>query len=157
MTERPDAGTGEGGKPAHCESRDFARSFDSLEAIYAFVETMLRAGGVDAAATYAIVMTIEELFTNMVKYNSGGTGPVSLQLECSTDAVTCRLVDPDSEHFDITQAPDVDIHRPVEQRRPGGLGIHLVRRMVDSISYDYTERRSTVSFVKRLAGPLRGI
>lgn len=157
MTERPDAGIGEGVQPMHRERRDFARSFDSLEAIYAFVETTLRAHGADAAATYAIVMTIEELFTNMVKYNSGGAGPISLQLECSKDAVTCRLVDPDSEHFDITQAPDVDIHRPVEQRRPGGLGIHLVRRMVDSISYDYTERRSTVSFVKQLAGPLRGM
>lgn len=157
MTERPGAEMGGGTRPTNRERRDFARDVDSLEAIYEFVETMLRAWRVDAAATYAIVMTVEELFTNMVKYNSTGAGPISLQLECSGDAVACCLIDPDSEYFDLTQAPDVDIHRPVEQRRPGGLGIHLIRRMVDSISYDYTERRSTVSFVKRLAGPLQGM
>ena len=140
-----------------CERRDFARSFDSLEAIYAFVETMLGDRGVDAATMYAIVMTIEELFTNMVKYNSSGRGPIGVQVECGADAIACQLIDPDSERFDITNLPDVDIHQPVEQRRPGGLGIHLVRRVVDSIRYDYTERRSTVSFVKRLSGSLRGM
>lgn len=140
-----------------CEHRDFARSFDSLEAIYAFAETMLRDRGVDAATMYAIVMTIEELFTNMVKYNSAGGGPISVQVECTADAIACQLTDPDSERFDITKLPDVDIHQPVEQRQPGGLGIHLVRRMVDSIRYDYTARRSTVSFIKRLSGSLQGL
>ncbi|MGH8233003.1 MAG: ATP-binding protein [Rhodanobacteraceae bacterium] len=156
MVEQSGSDVSRGTEQALCERRDFARSFDSLEAIYAFVETILRDRGVDAATTYAIVMTIEELFTNMVKYNSAGRGPLGVQVECSKHAITCHLSDPDSDHFDITKVADVDIHQAVEQRQPGGLGIHLIRRVVDSISYDYTERRSTVSFVKRLSNGSQG-
>jgi anti-sigma regulatory factor (Ser/Thr protein kinase) len=41
------------------------------------------------------------------------------------------------DRFDITQAPEVDVHRGIDERQPGGLGLHLIRRMVDSIKYEY--------------------
>jgi serine/threonine-protein kinase RsbW len=138
------------------EQRDFARSFDSLEEIFAFVRPVLDACGVGESDAYAIVMAVEELFTNMVKYNAAGCGRIGVEIQCSTNQVSCRLTDPDSDRFDVTAAPDADVALPVEQRRPGGLGIHLIRRMVDAIDYDYTGRRSTVSFRKSLAaGPTR--
>ena len=134
------------------ERRDFARSFDALEAVFAFVQALLGEHGVNEADAYAIQMTIEEFFTNMVKYNAAGSGRLAVELECGADTVTCRLTDPDSDRFDPTQAPDAKIDLPVEQRRPGGLGIHLVRRMVDAIEYDYAGRRSRITFHKRLDG-----
>lgn len=136
------------------ERRDFARSFDSLEEIFAFVRGILDPRGVDAADSYAIVMAIEELFTNMVKYNANGRGRIELEIQCSGSVVTCSLSDPDSDRFDINAVPDANIHLPVEQRRPGGLGIHLIRRMVDSIDYDYAGRRSRITFHKTLARAL---
>lgn len=134
------------------EERDFARSFDALEAVFAFVQPLLGARGVGEADAYAILMTIEEFFTNMVKYNAAGAGRLALEVECGVDAVTCRLTDPDSDRFDPTQAPDANIDLPVEQRRPGGLGIHLVRRMVDAIEYEYAGRSSRITFRKHLDG-----
>jgi anti-anti-sigma factor len=138
------------------EQRDFARSMDSLEEIFAFVQAALDARGVGAADAYAIAMTIEELFTNMVKYNAAGSGSIGLQIESGADAVTCRLTDPDSDRFDVTGAPDVDIDQPVGKRRPGGLGIHLVRRLVDAIDYDYAGRCSRISFRRTLTGSAAG-
>jgi anti-sigma regulatory factor (Ser/Thr protein kinase) len=135
------------------ERRDFARSFDSLEPIFAMVRLMLDARGVGEGDAYAIEMTIEELFTNMVKYNAQGLGRIGLEIECSDKDVTCSLVDPDSARFDINAMPDANVHLPVEQRRPGGLGIHLIRRMVDSIDYDYAGRRSRITFRKTLNRP----
>jgi serine/threonine-protein kinase RsbW len=132
------------------EQRDFARSFDSLEQIFAMVRRMLDARGVGEADAYAIAMAIEELFTNMVKYNAQGLGRIGLEIVCGDKDVTCSLVDPDSERFDINAMPDANVHLPVEQRRPGGLGIHLIRRMVDSIDYDYAGRRSRITFRKTL-------
>ena len=135
------------------ERRDFARSFDSLEQIFALVRRMLDARGVGEPDAYAIQMAIEELFTNMVKYNAAGLGRIGLEIECTDKDVTCSLTDPDSDRFDINAMPDANIHLPVEQRRPGGLGIHLIRRMVDSIDYDYAGRRSRITFLKTLNRP----
>jgi anti-sigma regulatory factor (Ser/Thr protein kinase) len=133
-----------------CERREFARSMDCLEAVFAFVRPILDARGVGAADAYAVKMTIEELFTNMVKYNASGSGHIGIEIECHVDSLVCRLTDPDSGYFDPTRAPDVDIHQPVEQRRPGGLGIHLIRRLVDTLDYDYAERRSRITFRRTL-------
>jgi serine/threonine-protein kinase RsbW len=49
------------------------------------------------------------------------------------------LVDRDVEAFDVTRAPDVDVGRPIDQREPGGLGLHLIRRMADSVEYRYAQ------------------
>jgi anti-anti-sigma factor len=157
MTERSNLpGSGSAAQGPLREQRDFARSFDALDDIYAFVQSVLDARGIGTADAYAIVMTIEELFTNMVKYNAAGSGRIGLEIECGADAVTCRLTDPDSERFDVTHAPDADIHQPVEQRRPGGLGIHLIRRMVDAMDYDHAGRRSRISFRRNLGGAAPG-
>jgi anti-sigma regulatory factor (Ser/Thr protein kinase) len=134
--------------------RDFARNFDSLEEIFAFVRGILDPRGIDEADSYAIVMAIEEFFTNMVKYNASGRGHITLEVQCSAREVTCSLTDPDSDRFDVNAVPDANIHLPVEQRRPGGLGIYLIRRMVDSIDYDYADRHSRITFRKTLAREL---
>jgi len=130
--------------------RDFARSFDALADIFAFIGEALDACRAGVAERYAIEFTTEELFTNMVKYNAAGSGEITLEIECSDGEVTCRLADPDSDRFDVTSAPDADIHMPTERRSPGGLGLHLSRRLVDSIDYDYSGRRSLITFRKTL-------
>ena len=65
------------------------------------------------------------------------------------------MVDHGAARFDVTQAPDVDTGLPIEQRNPGGLGLHLVKRLVDSIEYHYREegRESLIRFKKTLARP----
>lgn len=155
MTEQAGSNAAGDARQPWCEQRDFSRSFAALEDILAFVEPTFAARRIGDVATFAIVMTIEELFTNMVKYNAAGRGPISLEVKCMADAVICQLSDPDSECFDMTRLPDVDIHQAVEQRRPGGLGIHLIRQLVDSIEYNYSGRCSRVSFVKKLSAPTR--
>jgi anti-sigma regulatory factor (Ser/Thr protein kinase) len=64
--------------------------------------------------------------------------------------LSVRLADPDSHFFDVTAAPDADVNAGAEQREPGGLGLHLIRRLVDSLEYDYSGRRSLITFRKRL-------
>ena len=130
--------------------QSFARSFDSLADVFGFIQRALAVDGVGADARYAVEFTVEELFTNMVKYNPDGTGEIELAIEHANGELVCRLSDPDSGFFDVTAAPDVDVNAPAEQRRPGGLGLHLIRRLVDSVAYDYSGRRSLITFTKRL-------
>lgn len=134
--------------------QEFPRSLAALDAIHAFVAAHLPAVDAGGATGYAVSLALEELFTNMVKYNPVGTGSIRIELAREGGTVACRIIDPDSERFDPTAAVEVDVDRPVAERQPGGLGLQLVRRMVDSLSYDYTGRRSTIGFVKRLSDPV---
>jgi anti-sigma regulatory factor (Ser/Thr protein kinase) len=45
---------------------------------------------------------------------------------------------------------EVDTSVPLEQRKVGGLGIHLVKRLVENLTYSYADRNSTITFSKTL-------
>lgn len=132
--------------------QEFKRSFDALPGIFAFIQRCLAQDGIGADARYAVEFTVEELFTNMVKYNPDGSGRIVLEIDRDDAYLECRLSDPDSGFFDVTAAPDADVNAAADQREPGGLGLHLIRRMVESLDYDYSGRRSLITFRKRLGG-----
>ncbi len=126
-------------------TRSFQRSFDELEAIFAFTRENMT-----PALARTIDFVLEELFTNVVKYGKKSEAPVRIDIGRIADGVEVTIIDSDAEPFDVTAAPDADINLPIEARRPGGLGIHLVRKMVDSIRYHYSmeERTSRITFRK---------
>ena len=130
--------------------RGFRRSFDSLGEIFAFMDAFFEADAIGSAADYALRFGVEELFTNMVKYNPKGAGEILLALERHPDRVSASLTDFDADRFDIREAAPVDTGRPIEERTPGGLGIHLVRTLMDRIDYEYEGRRGRTTFVKML-------
>jgi len=137
--------------------RMFRRSFDSLQEIFAFTAEFCARHGIDPGILPNIDFAAEELFTNMVKYSPAGSAEVRIDMLAIAGGVEMALTDYDVEQFDVTGAPDADIDLPIEQRKPGGLGLHLIRRLVDSIDYEYsTERRqSRITFRKSVAGPAR--
>jgi anti-sigma regulatory factor (Ser/Thr protein kinase) len=132
----------------------FRRSFDSLEAIFAFTAGFCAAHGLDPEILPTVDFTLEELFTNMVKYSPEGEAFVSVGLAAVAGGVEVTLTDYDVEQFDVTRAPDAATDLPIEQRKPGGLGLHLIRRLVDSWEYAYSKetRQSRITFRKTLAG-----
>jgi anti-sigma regulatory factor (Ser/Thr protein kinase) len=137
------------------EKRTFRRTFESLQGIFAFTADFFARHGVDPELLTTIDLTVEELFTNMVKYSPGGDAGVRMDMETIAGGVEVTLTDYDVERFDVTKAPDVDVGMPIERRKPGGLGLHLIRRLVDSIEYAYAEesRQSRITFRKTQAGP----
>jgi len=152
--------TSAGGATAELDGHhaQFPRSFDALEPLFEFLRGAMAAEGIAADATdgggqplrNVVEFIAEELFTNMVKYNATGGGAISVALARRGAMLECRIADPDSDRFDVTAAPDVDITAGAETRRPGGLGIHLSRRLADGLDYDYSGRKSTITFRKAL-------
>jgi sigma-B regulation protein RsbU (phosphoserine phosphatase) len=139
------------------EHRMFRRSFGSLQAIFAFTADFCSRHGVDPGLVSTVDFVAEELFTNMVKYSPEGGHEVRIDMTAIAGGVEMALTDYDVGQFDVTRAPDVDISRPIEQRQPGGLGLHLIRRMVDSMTYEYSHerRQGRTTFRKTLAVPAR--
>jgi serine/threonine-protein kinase RsbW len=135
------------------DHRSFRRSFGSLAEIFAFTADFFARHGIDAGLLPTVDFTLEELFTNMVKYSPSGDAHVRIDMVTAPGGVEVTLTDYDVERFDVTQAPDANTNLPLEQRRPGGLGLHLIRRLVDSMTYEYSneERRSRITFRKTAA------
>jgi anti-sigma regulatory factor (Ser/Thr protein kinase) len=133
----------------------FARSFESLPAIFGFTAEAFARAGVDPGLRPDVDFALEELFTNMVKYSATSRADVRIELTPIEGGVEVTLTDYDVEPFDVTKAPDVDVSLPIEQRSPGGLGLHLIRRLLDSIEYQYSKekRQSRITFRKTNAAP----
>ena len=150
LVKRAVAGTG--------TSLDFARRIDSLRGIFAFTAGFAQQRGIEPALVGTVDFVIEELFTNMVKYSaSSSASTVTIALVSIEGGMEVTLTDYDVEAFDVTQAPDADTALALNQRKPGGLGLHLIRRMVDSMDYSYDDstRRSRITFRKTGEAPAR--
>ena len=65
------------------------------------------------------------------------------------------VVDDDGAPFDPLQAPEPDTSRPVEERPVGGLGILIVRRLMDEITYHRAGGRNRLTMRKKLVVPER--
>ena len=92
---------------------------------------------------------LEELVLNVVNHGSaGGAGEIAIELLSDAEAVTIEIID-DGKPFDpLTDAPDPDTESSIEDRAVGGLGIHLVRTMMDEVSYRREENRNHMILVK---------
>jgi anti-sigma regulatory factor (Ser/Thr protein kinase) len=95
-------------------------------------------------------LAVEELFTNIVRHGRPGGGDVSIRVDVSGNELVIEIVDDDARPFDITAAPQVDVSRPLEERREGGLGIHLIRRVMDYVNYEYSDGCARIVLKKRL-------
>jgi anti-sigma regulatory factor (Ser/Thr protein kinase) len=129
--------------------RAFARSNDSLTAIYEFAEGILAAGDVSDASRFSVHLAIEELFVNMVKYNPDTEGDIDIDVTVADDTVTVILTEYGVAEFDITEPRTVDINATLEERSPGGLGVYLIQNLSDSLDYEYGDGRSRVIFTKK--------
>ena len=128
--------------------KKFRRSYDSLEEIFQFAEQIFADKNVGQSIRFPVHFVMEELFTNMVKYNPGNSNDILLGVETADGGITVQLTDFDVDEFDVTIEPNVEIDAPIEERTPGGLGLHLIHKMVDSLNYIYANRQSTVTFTK---------
>ena len=130
--------------------KHFDRNLDSLPLIVEFLEDVKKSQELDAGAFFVLNMVVEELYTNMVKYNGNGADHILIGVEEEDDRMVIRLVDFDSEPFDYTSQSEVNVSASLHERTPGGLGIHLVKRFMDEVSYEYKDRKTSIRLVKYL-------
>ena len=105
--------------------------------------------GIDPEHVHNADLVIEQLFTNMVKYG-GGESDIAIGLQAGPERLTIELRDFGVEEWSVTQSPPVDVDAPLGQRRPGGLGLHLVKRIAEDFRYAYRDRTNIVTVTTRL-------
>lgn len=135
----------------HRVQKHFPRELSALPSLFGFIGDFHTRSFVTERDAREIELIAEELFTNFVRH-AGGEHPILVQLERVDDTVHILVRDEGVDEFDLTRVPEPDPERPLEQRRAGGMGITLVRKLAERVSYDYADRTSTVTVVKRLTG-----
>jgi serine/threonine-protein kinase RsbW/sigma-B regulation protein RsbU (phosphoserine phosphatase) len=131
--------------------RRFQRDLSSLPELSRFVADFLSRQGLAPSNAYDLDLILEELFTNVLKYSSG-TDEVAVRLTRDDSTITIALSEfGAAKAYDITLAPEPDLTRPLAERRVGGLGIHMVRQLADSIRYEYKDHVSTTTITKKVS------
>ena len=117
--------------------RKFANELETLSRVIEEAVRFLEERGVVARAINLVHLAIEEMATNILKYAYDDTKLHHLLLRVQIDPRTLLVVlEDDGREFNPLEAPQPDLQLPLEQREPGGLGIHLVRKMAAQMDYE---------------------
>jgi serine/threonine-protein kinase RsbW len=98
-------------------------------------------------------LALEEIFLNIAMHGSepGSAPQVEVSLNLETDAVTMTIED-DGPQFDPLSLPPPDVTVSLADRKVGGLGVFLVRSLMDTVSYARVAGRNQLRMSKRLEG-----
>jgi len=128
--------------------RYFKRDINSLEKIFNYINDFAIKSKLDGKILYTLNLASEEIFTNMIKYNSNNQNDVLIDLTKDDKKIIIAFTDFDVEPFDINKVKEYDTNLSLEERPIGKVGINLIRKMVDKIVYDYQDRNSRITLVK---------
>lgn len=118
----------------------------------AFVGEACKAAGYDAATTMRLKLAIEEAVVNVMKYAYPSDTRGDIYIEACTDDTQLQFTITDNGiPFDPTAKEDVDTSLPLAERPIGGLGIHLVRQIMDIMNYEYVNRQNVLTLRKNLS------
>lgn len=117
-------------------SMKIENSISSLETLMPPVSKFLRQRPISPKTAYVVSLMLEEIITNIVKYayDDSESRDIDIGLTIDDKTVVIRIQD-DGRKFDPSGFPEPDTSLPVEKRTDGGLGIHLVRKMSESMKY----------------------
>jgi len=116
-----------------------------------FVDEVCEAAGLDTATAMKLNLAVEEAVVNVMNYAypPGTVGNVSIKAEVHDNQLEFTITD-SGIPFDPTSQQEADTTLSAEERPIGGLGIHLVRTIMDSISYERIDGNNTLRLIKTI-------
>ena len=117
----------------------------------AFVEDICEVAGIDMGTTMKMNLAIEEAVVNVMKYAypPQKRGDVTIEAQSNDLRLKFTIID-SGMPFDPTVRAEVDTTLSAEDRPIGGLGIHLVRKIMDSINYERVDSLNVLTLRKKL-------
>ena len=116
-----------------------------------FMEGLSERENLDPGLASSINLALEEIVTNVIMYAypEGTKGFCDVEVKVHEDSMEFVISDTGAP-FDPTLAPEVDVTAGLEDRKIGGLGIHMVRHIMDSISYERLKGKNVLTLIKKL-------
>jgi anti-sigma regulatory factor (Ser/Thr protein kinase) len=129
-----------------------AAKVENIEAVTDFVNEQLEALDCPKKAQMQIDIAIDELFGNIAHYAyNPEIGKATVRVEVSQDplAVVITFID-NGVPYDPLAKTDPDTTLSAEEREIGGLGIYMVKKSMDEITYDYKDGQNILKIKKRI-------
>ena len=123
---------------------------ENLTPVLAFVDEYLEARGCSMKVQTQMDIAVEEVFVNIASYAYGTeTGLAVIQLRETHDpeGVTVTFID-EGMPYDPLAKPDPDVTLSAEERPIGGLGIFMVKKSMDDMTYEYKDNRNILTLKK---------
>ena len=116
----------------------------------AFVDEVCEWMGFDPMLTMQLNLAIEEAVVNVMDYAypPGTKGEVDIEVKADADELMFTISD-NGVAFDPTAKAEVDTTLSAEERQIGGLGIHLVRHIMDNVEYERKDGRNILRLSKK--------
>ena len=123
----------------------FAAKFEYLDEIREFVGAIAREGGFSDKDVYNIQLATDEAASNIIEhaYEKVADGVLELSCGVKNDEITIVLMDR-GESFDPSEIPLPDLKADLSNRKIGGLGIFLMRKLMDKVHYEAKADKSNV-------------
>ena len=124
----------------------------NLPDVLEFVDTELESVGCDMKTQMMIEIAAEELYTNIAKYAyEPGTGEAVIRIRHLEDPKAVEITFEDSGiPYDPLAKEDPDVTMPAEEREIGGLGIFMVKKSMDEVTYEFSGGHNIVRIPKLL-------
>jgi phosphoserine phosphatase RsbU/P len=107
--------------------------------------------GLAAKVVHDLNLALEEILTNIISYGYRDNREHEIRVRLSMRPGEVRAeVEDDGQPFNPLEAPEVDTTKPLEERTIGGLGIHLVRKLMDGLEYQRHEGKNLLVLKKHL-------
>ena len=121
-----------------------------LDNVLSFADTILEELGCSVKAQMQIDIAIEEIFVNIAHYaypESEGEAVIYVEPGEGSSSVTITFED-EGIQYDPLKNEDPDITLSAEDRPIGGLGIFMVKKSMDEVSYEYKDGKNRLTIKK---------
>ncbi|HSG45169.1 MAG TPA: ATP-binding protein [Anaerolineales bacterium] len=134
------------------QTMQFTAKFEYLDEIRDFVGEVARAGKFSEKDIYNIQLAADEAASNIIEHAYEGISDGILEISCElkNNVLTIILVD-HGESFDPSDIPAPNLKANLSERKIGGLGLYLMRKLMDEVHYnaDPKNNRNTLTLIKR--------
>jgi serine/threonine-protein kinase RsbW len=119
----------------------FPGRFESLEKISEFVQQAARSASLNEHDVYAVQLAVDEACTNIIEhaYHGEGGGDIVCTCKVLRDGIKVVLCDRATPFCPETM-PDPVLNAPLEEVKPRGLGMFLMRKMMDDVKFETSPR-----------------
>ncbi len=107
--------------------------------------------GIDPAAAWSVHVALDEILSNVVRHGDAGRDEAVIEVTFALqgESLEVTVVD-DGPGWDPLSLPAPDTTSPLEERRPGGLGVYLVKQLMDRVEYARHGGRNVLTMAWRL-------